>query len=96
MANLANHWVPPCIIIDVKCGYHINSKQAHRGHLGFSPHKTPMPQISSMDRLLMAARDINDSLKHPHPDVPFATIGDATITALTTLAAILKNKLKSI
>jgi hypothetical protein len=35
---------------------------------------------------------MTDALKHPHPYVPFSTIGDEKITALTTLAAIFKNK----
>jgi hypothetical protein len=60
--------------------------------LEFPPHNSPMPQLSSTDRVLMAAQDMNDALKHPHPDVPFATIGDETIMALTTLATIFKNK----
>jgi hypothetical protein len=51
-----------------------------------------MPQISSMDRLLMATNDMNDDLKHPHPDVPFTTIGDDTITPISQLTAIFKNK----
>jgi hypothetical protein len=51
-----------------------------------------MPQLSSTDRVLMAAQDMTDALKHPHPDVPFASIGDETILALTTLANIFKNK----
>jgi hypothetical protein len=51
-----------------------------------------MPPISSMDRILMAADDMTDALKHAHPDVPFATIGDDTITALPQLSAIFKNK----
>jgi hypothetical protein len=50
-----------------------------------------MPQLSSTDRLLMAAKDMATELKHPHPEVPFAQIGDDTITALTQLAAIFKN-----
>jgi hypothetical protein len=37
-----------------------------------------------------------DALNHPHPDVPFSTIGDDTIMVVTTLAAILKNKFKSL
>jgi hypothetical protein len=74
--------------------YHINSNQSHRGHLGFFPHKSPMPKISSTDRLLMVARDMTDALRHTHACVPFATIEDDTITALTTVAAILKNKFK--
>jgi hypothetical protein len=39
---------------------------------------------------------MTDALKQPHPDVPFFvatlnTVGDATITALATVAAIFKN-----
>jgi hypothetical protein len=56
------------------------------------PHNSPMPQMSSSDRILMAAQDMSDALKHPHPDVPFATIGDDTITALTTLSEIFTRK----
>jgi hypothetical protein len=40
----------------------------------------------------MAANDMATALKHPHPEVPFAQVGDHTITALTQLAAIFKNK----
>jgi hypothetical protein len=46
--------------------------------LEFFPHNSPMPQMSSTDRILMAAQDMIHALKHPHPDVPFATIGDDT------------------
>jgi hypothetical protein len=56
------------------------------------PHNSPMPQLSSTDRLIMAANDMTDALKHPHTDVPFNTDGYDTIKALTTLAAIFKNK----
>jgi hypothetical protein len=51
-----------------------------------------MPQMSSFDRILMAAQDITDALKHPHPDVSFATIGDYTITSLTTFSDIFTRK----
>jgi hypothetical protein len=44
----------------------------------------------------MAANDIPNALKNPHPEVPFSHIGDDTITALTTLAEIFKNKLKKV
>jgi hypothetical protein len=40
----------------------------------------------------MAANDMADLLKYPHPEVSFAQVGDDTITALTQLAAIFKNK----
>jgi hypothetical protein len=51
-----------------------------------------MPQLSSTDRLLMAANDIPDALKHPRPDLPFAQVNDDTITVLAKLAAIFKKK----
>jgi hypothetical protein len=53
-----------------------------------------MPQMSSTDRVLMVAQDMNDALKHPHPYVPFSTIGDNTISALATLADIFTRKFK--
>jgi hypothetical protein len=60
--------------------------------LEFSPHNSPMLQLSSTDRLIMAANDMTNALKHHHPEVPFAHVGDDTITALTQLAEIFKNK----
>jgi hypothetical protein len=58
------------------------------------PHNYQMPQLSSSDRLLMAAKDMTDALQNPHPDVPFASVGDDTIAALTDLAVIFKLKLQ--
>jgi hypothetical protein len=60
--------------------------------LEFFRHNYPMPQLSSTGRLPMAANDRTDALKHPNLDVPFAQVGDATITALSQLAASFKNK----
>jgi hypothetical protein len=60
--------------------------------LEFFPHNSPMPQLSSTARVLMATQDMTDDLKHPHPDVTFATIGDETIMALTALVTIFNNK----
>jgi hypothetical protein len=34
----------------------------------------------------MAANGIDDALKHPHPEVPFSQVGNATIAALAQLA----------
>jgi hypothetical protein len=62
--------------------------------LEFFPHNSPMPQMSSTDRILMASQDMTDALKHPHPDVPLATIGDGTITALEKLSEIFTKKFK--
>jgi hypothetical protein len=57
------------------------------------PHNYQMPQLSSTNRLLMAANDMTDALQNPHPEVPFASVGDDTILALADLAAIFKLKL---
>jgi hypothetical protein len=61
--------------------------------LEFFPHNYQMPQLSSTDRFLMAAKDMTDALQNPHPEVPFARIGDDTVSALAELAAIFKLKL---
>jgi hypothetical protein len=58
------------------------------------PNNYQMPQLSPTERLLMAAKDITDALQNPHPEVPFARVGDDTISALADLAAILKLKLR--
>jgi hypothetical protein len=58
------------------------------------PHNYQMPQVSSTDRLLMAATDMTDALQNPHPEVPFASVGDDTIKALAYLAANFKLKLQ--
>jgi hypothetical protein len=52
-----------------------------------------MPQLSSTDRLLVAAKDMTDALHNTHPEVTFARVGDDTISALAELAAIFKLKL---
>jgi hypothetical protein len=62
--------------------------------LEFFPHNYQMPQLSSTDRLLMAAKETTDALQNPHPEFPFASVGDDTIAALTDLAAIFKLKLR--
>jgi hypothetical protein len=58
------------------------------------PHNYQILQLSSTDRLLMAAKDMTDAFQNPHPDVPFASIGDDTIESLADLAAIFKLKLQ--
>jgi hypothetical protein len=62
--------------------------------LEFFPHNYQMPQLSSTDRLIMAAKDMTDALQNPHPEVPFDRIGNDTISALAELAAIFKLKLR--
>jgi hypothetical protein len=58
------------------------------------PHNYQMPQLSSTDRLLMAAKDMTDALQNPHPEVPFSSVRYDTISALMDLAAIFKLKLQ--
>jgi hypothetical protein len=62
--------------------------------LEFFPHNYQIPQLSSTDRLIMAANDMADALQNPHPEVPLAQIGDDTVSALAELAAIFKLKLR--
>jgi hypothetical protein len=62
--------------------------------LEFFPHNYQMPQLSSTARLLMAAKDMTDALQNPHPEVPFASVGDDTVQALADLTAIFKLKLQ--
>jgi hypothetical protein len=62
--------------------------------LEFFPHNYQMPQLSSTHRLIMAVKDMTDALQNPHPEVPFARVGDDTILALAELAAIFKLKLR--
>jgi hypothetical protein len=62
--------------------------------LKFFPHNYQLPQLSYTNRLLMAAKDMTDALHNPHLAVPFASVGDDTIAALTDLAAIFKLKLQ--
>jgi hypothetical protein len=64
--------------------------------LEFFPHNLQMPKLSSTDRLIMSANNMSNALKYTHPEVPFSHIGDDTITALTTLAEIFKNKFQKV
>jgi hypothetical protein len=42
----------------------------------------------------MTAKDMTDAFQNPHPEVPFASVGDDTVKALVDLAAIFKLKLQ--
>jgi hypothetical protein len=53
-----------------------------------------MPQLSPTNILSMATKDMMYALQNPHPEVPFARVGDDTISALAELAAIFKLKLR--
>jgi hypothetical protein len=64
--------------------------------LEFFPHNYQIPQLSSTDRLIMAANDMSNALKTPHPEVELSHIGDDTILALRTLDEIFKNKFQKV
>jgi hypothetical protein len=85
---MATLWGPSCTISGVKMSTTASERIVDK--LEFFPHNFPMPQISSTDRLLMAANDMDDALQHPHLQVPFAQVRDDTITVLAQLATILK------
>jgi hypothetical protein len=44
----------------------------------------------------MAANDMYNALENPHPEVPFAQVGDDTIEALTKLDENFKNKFQKV
>jgi hypothetical protein len=75
---------------------HVSAKASERivDTLEFFPHNYQMPQLSSTDILIMAAKDMMDALQNPHPEVPVARVGDDTISALAELASIFKLKLR--
>jgi hypothetical protein len=64
--------------------------------LDFSPHNYQMPQLSSTDRLIMAANGMTEDFQNTHPEVPFTQVGDDIILALTALAEIFKLKLQKV
>jgi hypothetical protein len=64
--------------------------------LEFFPHNYQMPQLSSTDRLIMAANNMSNALKNPHPEVPLTHVGDDTISAITALAEIFKHKFQKV
>jgi hypothetical protein len=62
--------------------------------LEFFPHNYQMPQLSSTDRVLMAAKDMTDAFQNHHPKVPLASVRDDTVKAFADLSAIFKLKLQ--
>jgi hypothetical protein len=75
---------------------YISSTASERivGTLEFFPHNYKMPQLSSTNRLIMAAKDMRDALQNPPPEVPFAHVRDDTISALAELAKKFKLRLR--
>jgi hypothetical protein len=63
--------------------------------LEYFPQDFPVPKLSSIDRLIMAANDMSNALKNPHPELPLSHIGDDTIAAIITLEKNSKQIFKS-
>jgi hypothetical protein len=45
----------------------------------FSPHNSPVSQLSSTDKLLIGANDMANAITRPHPELPFTQVGDGRI-----------------
>jgi hypothetical protein len=82
-----HHYRCQSVYISTTAGEHIMDT------LKFFPHNYQMPQLSSTDRLLKPVKDMTYAFQNPHPDAPFASVGDDTIDALVDLATIFKLKL---
>jgi hypothetical protein len=61
--------------------------------LEFFPHNSPMPQLSSTYRLIMAANNMTNALKHPHPEVTFAHVKDDTKNSINTAGGDFKKQI---
>jgi hypothetical protein len=95
--NMDILWAQQCITTAVKRSTsRPRLANASWTHSSFFPRNYQVPQLSSCDRLIMAANDMSNALKKPHPEVPFTHIGDETISALTALAEIFKNKFQKV
>jgi hypothetical protein len=60
--------------------------------LEFFPHNYQVPQLSSADRFLMAAKYMMDALQNPHQEVPLASVREDTIKLQQTNAPALLNR----
>ena len=60
----------------------------------FIPHHFRMPQNSSRDQIIQAAKDLTHALNNPSPEAPFHHVGSQEKIALKQIAEILlpKNK----
>jgi hypothetical protein len=93
--NMDTHWVPQCIMTDVKM--FTSHQQPVNASWIFSSSFHALIRCHNYrqpERLIIAAKDITDALQNPHPEVPFARVGDDTISALAELAASFKLKLR--
>jgi hypothetical protein len=69
----------------------------HRGHTRvFSSQLSDATVVFDGQIDDSGQRHVKCIKKKPHPEVPFSHIGDDTITALTTLAKIFKNKFQKV
>jgi hypothetical protein len=96
MANMATLWAQQCINIDVKtCTFPPPQANASWTLWSFSSRFTNATIV--IHRQIDHDRQRHDQcIKKPHPEFPFAQVGDDTISALTQLAEIFKNKFQTV
>jgi hypothetical protein len=86
--NMDIHWAQQCITTDVKMYTSllqlVNASWTHSS----SSHTI------IKCRLILTAKDMTDALQNPRPEVPFAHVGDDTISTLAKLATIFKHNLQ--
>ena len=61
--------------------------------LVFFPCKFNMPTTSLANLAIWAVKDLIYALCHPHPTIPYSSIGDAQLCALSTLVDIFNDAL---
>jgi hypothetical protein len=67
MANKDTIWAQQCITLCQNVYISTTASKRIVDTLEFSPHKSTMPQLSSTEILIMAANDMTNALKTPHP-----------------------------
>jgi hypothetical protein len=71
-------------------------ERTHRGHFGIPPPQFTNTTIVIHRHIDHGRQRHDQSIKNPHPEIPFAQFGDDTIAALTQLAEIFKNHFQKV
>jgi hypothetical protein len=87
-------WAPQCIIAAVKMYTSPPRPMSASWTLSSSFHTIIKCHSYRQPTDWSWLQKMTDALQNPHPEVPFAQIGDDTVSALAELAAILKLKLR--
>jgi hypothetical protein len=71
-------------------------KRTHRGHFGVFPSQFTNATTVIHRQIDHGRQQHENALKNPHPAVPFTQVTDDTISALTHLSDIFKNKFQKV